>query len=236
MNNNQGEGGDISTIRGPTSNRPLSALLSQALVAFTIELDNEFERRMGDAGYPGARLSLVMYSNLMRFLAESGVAVRDLALQAFAPQERIKFELGCLERWGFIALSQVPTDGRPIPLRAHRRTGRVLRDGWGSGRGIRADWIVGLTAKGLRATEIWHPLCGEIEQTLAGKVQPVARLADSATRCSASSANWTLSCPGRLPGNWEVAEATAYPRRATRNTGHLPFADVAVPSVVGVCD
>jgi len=26
--------------------RPLSALLSQALIAFTIELDNEFERRM----------------------------------------------------------------------------------------------------------------------------------------------------------------------------------------------
>jgi hypothetical protein len=35
---------------------PLSALLSQMLVAFTLEVDNEFERRMSDAGHPGASL------------------------------------------------------------------------------------------------------------------------------------------------------------------------------------
>jgi len=35
---------------------PLSTLLSQALVALTIELDNEFERRFADAG-GGARVT-----------------------------------------------------------------------------------------------------------------------------------------------------------------------------------
>ena len=35
--------------------RPLSALLSQVLVAFTVEFDNEFELRMGEAGYCNAR-------------------------------------------------------------------------------------------------------------------------------------------------------------------------------------
>jgi hypothetical protein len=35
--------------------RSLSTLLSQVLVAFTVEFDNEFEQRMGDAGYAAAR-------------------------------------------------------------------------------------------------------------------------------------------------------------------------------------
>lgn len=53
--------GDTATLQ----TRPLSALLSQVLVACTIELDNEFELRMSEAGAPGARLSLVVWSNLM---------------------------------------------------------------------------------------------------------------------------------------------------------------------------
>ena len=49
---------------------PLTALLSQALVAFTIEFENEFERRMPHrtSNYGGSRqgpwlVSLVMWSN-----------------------------------------------------------------------------------------------------------------------------------------------------------------------------
>ena len=42
---------------------PLSTLLSRALVAFTIEFDNEFEHRFAQVG-GGARVaSLVMWSN-----------------------------------------------------------------------------------------------------------------------------------------------------------------------------
>jgi hypothetical protein len=69
----------VSTTGGVISGRALSALLSQVLVAFTVELDNEFERRMGQAGYPGARLSLVVWANLMRFVAEGAMSVRNLA-------------------------------------------------------------------------------------------------------------------------------------------------------------
>jgi hypothetical protein len=119
--------------------RHLSALLSQILVAFTVEFDNEFERRMGEAGYPGARLSLVVWATVMRFLGESPVLVRDIAAE-------IKPELGCLERWGFVVLD----------------SGR--RDGWGSGRGIRLDSSVSLTPKGLTAAGIWPPLLAVIEQ------------------------------------------------------------------------
>jgi len=39
--------------------RYLSVSLSQTLVEFTVEFDNEFQRCMRDSGYPGPRLSLV---------------------------------------------------------------------------------------------------------------------------------------------------------------------------------
>jgi hypothetical protein len=128
--------------------RPLSALLSQVLIAFTVEFDNEFERRMGEAGHPGARLSLVIWTSLMRFVADSPLSVRDLAAKAQEPETQIKFKLGCLERWGFVKLN-------------HREP---HADGWGSGRGIRADWTVHLTSKGLIAGKIFPPLFEEIEK------------------------------------------------------------------------
>jgi hypothetical protein len=58
--------------------------LSQALVAFTIELDNEFELELAQAGYPGERLSLVVWLNLVRFLADGSLTVRALTDKALA--------------------------------------------------------------------------------------------------------------------------------------------------------
>lgn len=149
---------------GIASRRPLSASLSQVLVAFTIEFDNEFERRMSEAGYSGARLSLVVWTNLLRFVAEGALSVRNLAASSLAPEKQIKFELGCLERWGFIVLKPDAADHRPVLTSLHRLSGRELRDGWGSGRGIRSDWLVQLTAKGLNASKIWPPLFDVIER------------------------------------------------------------------------
>ncbi len=45
---------------------------------------------------------------------------------------------------------------------AQRHVG-ARRDGFGSGRGIRGDWIVRRTPAGQTAVEIWKPLCAEIE-------------------------------------------------------------------------
>jgi DNA-binding MarR family transcriptional regulator len=129
----------------------LSALLSQVLVAFTLEFDNEFERRMGEAGCPGMLLSLGVWSNVLRFLAAGGLSVSDLAAQALAPKKRIEFELGCLERWGVVVLRADPAHG-------------IRRDGWGSGRGICSSWIVSLTEKGRAAAGVWPPLFAEIER------------------------------------------------------------------------
>ena len=99
------------------ADRPLSALLSQALVALTIEIDNALELRLSQAGCLG-RLSLVVWANLMRFVGD-GVAVAELAERALAPRPRIAHQLGCLERWWFVTLA----------AGAQRRAGWAARAG-----------------------------------------------------------------------------------------------------------
>jgi hypothetical protein len=213
-------GGVVSAGSGIAANRPLSALLSQVLVAFTVELDNEFERRMGESGYPGARLSLVVWANVMRFVGKGPVSVRDLAALAMAPDTQMKFELGCLERWGFVVLQADPANGRHIPLVQHRRVGRELRDGWGSGRGIRAGWIVHLSSKGLQASEIWPPLLEDIEQRWRTRFgsDEIQRLRES---LQAVASQLDVELPLGLPGDWLASQT--FPPRVTHDASHLPL-------------
>jgi len=125
--------------------KPLSAILSQILVAYTVELDGEFERRMLQMPSRGARLSLMTWLNLLRFLADGPVSVGTLASRALTAAAGATAALGCLERWGVVAL----------------QPGK--RAGFGSGRGIRADWPVRLTASGEAAVRIWPDLIPEID-------------------------------------------------------------------------
>ena len=132
--------------------RFLSALLSQVLVAFTLEVDDEFELRMRDAGHPGISLSLNLWANLIRFIGDEGITVRDLAAAALATESCIKFQLGCLERWRLATLHSSPNGDR-----------MERREGWGSGRGIRGTWTVRLTARGMAANSVWPELPGIVE-------------------------------------------------------------------------
>jgi DNA-binding MarR family transcriptional regulator len=182
--------------------RPLSALLSQVLVAFTLELDDEFEKQMRESGYAGASLSVVIWSTRMRFLAGANPSVRDLAAQSLSSEKGVKFGLGCLERWRFITLEADPADERPIAARPHRLTGRLLRDGWGSGRGIRSDWIVRATEKGRRAIEIWTPLFDEIESRWLARfgADDIGTLRQSLEDIAA---RLDIDLPQGIPGQWE---------------------------------
>jgi len=183
--------------------RPLSALLSQVLVAFTLELDDEFEKQMRESSYSGASLSVVIWSTLMRFLTGASPSVRDLAAQSLSSEKRVKFEVGCLERWSFITLEADPVDDRPIAVRPHRLAGRLLRDGWGSGRGIRSDWLVCPTAKGRRAIEIWPPLFDEIESRWLARFgsDDIGRLRHSLEDIIAQL---DVDLPHGIPGHWEL--------------------------------
>ena len=201
------------------SHVPLSALLSQLLVAFTVELDNEFERRMGEAGYSGARLSLVVWANLMRFLVDGPVAVGELATRALCPAEGVKAELGCLERWGFVTLEAGNADEGSNP-RGQVRDSRSKRDGWGSGRGIRADWHVVPTVKCLKAIEIWTPLEAEVERRWCERFgsDPVGRLCAS---LQAIVRQFEVELPHGLPVGILVPQEHDFSLRASGSTEAL---------------
>jgi len=128
---------------------PLSALLSQVLVAFTIEIDNEAEHQMPHwttnqrrkAVLPDAPwlVSLAMWENCMRHLGENGVTVRELQRLA-----RTTTNLNGMERWGNIVVKPDPADRRPKPPRG--------------------DWLIRATPAGRKAQKIWPTLFGVIEK------------------------------------------------------------------------
>jgi hypothetical protein len=127
---------------------PLCALLSAAFVAFTVELDNEFEHRMpeqsttrkarGETQRGLYLVSVAMWANCLRYVSEDGVTVAEVARLA-----RTTTNLDGMRRWGYVTL-----------------------DGAGRGGGARRsrpDSILRLTAAGRRAREVWAPLPAEIE-------------------------------------------------------------------------
>ncbi len=186
-----------------SSRPPLSTLLSYALVAFTIELDNEFERRFDAAGI-GRRFgtSLVMWSNLLRFVGV-GITVGELPVVAGLPKNRILSALGGMERWRYVFVGPDST---------------AKRDGYGSARGLRSDWVVRPTPAGDVAAEIWPPLLVEIEERWGERFgkEPVNELRQALRTVAEQLA---VDLPEYLPivaaSNGMVAEVVQRDRRET---------------------
>lgn len=131
------------------SEQPLSCGLSKVLVAFTIELDNAFEQRFAETGV-GRRfgISLVMWSNFLRFVGD-GISVKELPDAAGLPNARVLSAIGGMERWRYVTVG--PQTGEK-------------RDGYGSARGLRADWVVERGDAGVVAEESWRTLLPEVER------------------------------------------------------------------------
>ena len=200
---------DVPPGRETGARLPISALLSQVLVAFTVEFDNEFEREMMERGYPGARLSWVIWASLFQFAAEGEISVADLAARALAPQTRMTLELGCLERWGFVVLESEAGGGR---------SSRMKREGWGSGRGIRPKWRVRLTASGREACAIWPPLFGQMEERWQKRFggEDIGRLRQL---LQVPLSQIDVELPLALPPDWAVAGK--FPSRASHRADDL---------------
>ncbi len=135
------------------SDTPMSTGLSQALVAYVIELDNEFEERFARAGGGARVVSVSMWSNLLRFVGD-GITVGELRAAVGAPKSRVLSTLGGMERWRYITLDT----GR----RSGASTG-AKRDGYGSARGLESSWIVRPTPAGRTAEAIWAALFDDID-------------------------------------------------------------------------
>jgi DNA-binding MarR family transcriptional regulator len=128
---------------------PLTAQLSAALTAFTIEADNEAERHVEhhttDEG--GSRrsvwlTSLAMWFNCLRELRDGPLTVAELERRA-----RMSTNLDGMRRWGYITI-----DG----------TGRVAR-GATRPRPKRGS-LLALTERGRDAAQLWAPIPGQIER------------------------------------------------------------------------
>jgi hypothetical protein len=132
---------------------PLSTLLSRLLVAHTIELDNEFERRLAETGHSPRIVSLVMWSNFLRFVGD-GITVLELPEATQLPRSRVLSTLGGMERWRYVFVAPPPAE----------RPADVKRDGFGSARGLQSDWVVRPTPAGRAAQELWPPLFGVIDE------------------------------------------------------------------------
>ena len=92
----------------PTEPLSLSALLSQTLVALTIELDNEAEHLIphrttdhgpGDQGDGPWLVSRAMFENCLRFVTDQPITVGKLETLARTPTN-----LGGMRRWGYITI------------------------------------------------------------------------------------------------------------------------------------
>ena len=87
----------------------LTALLSQALVAFILEFDNEFEHRMPHrtTSYgctPGAKdapwlVSMVMWVKYLQFIPAEGLPVAELQQRAGVDKKELKLWLTRLSKW-----------------------------------------------------------------------------------------------------------------------------------------
>jgi Leucine carboxyl methyltransferase len=138
----------VSSPSPVTGRLPLSALLSQALVAFTIEADNEAEHRTPhrtqDYGLsPGAaadapwQASLVMWANCLRHVPDDGITVAGLHAVA-----RTGTNLGGMRRWRYVTYTPDPGGSKPP----------------------RPDATVRLTAGGRQARDVWNGVPAGIEQ------------------------------------------------------------------------
>ena len=128
---------------------PLAALLSQAFVAFTIEVDNEFEHLMAHrTSLPASSVdprhgpwltSAVMWFTCLRFLDDDGMTLGELGRRARTPTN-----VDGMRRWGYI---EVESD---------RPAGSAARPGPGS--------VARPTAAGRLAGEVWRASFGVVEE------------------------------------------------------------------------
>lgn len=134
---------------------PLTTLLSQILVAFTIEFDNEAEHRLphrttihglsADRALPAPWLaSMAMWFNCMQHVGADPVPLKELERRARTPTN-----LHGMQRWGYIYVTNDPGGGS------------VLRRG---PKPPRATSMIRATAGGLAARQIWGPLFEVIEE------------------------------------------------------------------------
>lgn len=122
------------------------------LVAFAIEFDNEFEARMLKSWARPFRVSIVMWSDFMRFVREPGTPFGEIVGASRLPKGAVASVVGGMERWGYVTVDHDPAQGVP-----------PVRKGFGTGRGLRNETVIYPSMVGQVALDRWNGLDAEIE-------------------------------------------------------------------------
>ena len=162
---------------------PLPTLLSLALVAYTIEFDNEAEHLLphhttshGATDATGPRpwlVSMVMWFNCMKFVGPDGVQLGELERLA-----RTRTNLDGMRRWRYVDITPGPKDRNP------KRPG--------------PDAVLRATAGGRKAQQVWGPLFGVIDDRWQQRFGAAA-IADLRAALSAIADRVDFELPECLP-------------------------------------
>ena len=192
---------------------PLPAQLSAAIVAFTIEGDNEAESRLphrttshGVTGAAGSvwMTSMAMWFNCLRDLADAG----PLTVAALQRRARMGTNLDGMRRWGYVTIDGVGRVRRGQP-RPRAKAGSVLA----------------LTERGRFTADVWRPVPGEIEARWLDRFGAAAvdRLADALRALAGSYERGPL--PDFLPigSMWGVGIGDPEEKGAPDDVSELPL-------------
>ncbi|MBO0835889.1 MAG: hypothetical protein J2P28_10270, partial [Actinobacteria bacterium] len=161
-----------------TESLPLSSLLSQALVAFTIEFDNAAELQIPhsttnhDSAPNGVWLtSMAMWLNCMRYVGTEPITLGEVARLA-----RTGTNLDGMRRWGYITVDP----GKGDPKYKARNDALVLH----------------ATRRGMLAREVWAPLTGVIEQRWVDRfgADHIGRLRIALAQLAGQFGPWLPDC------------------------------------------
>ena len=124
---------------------PLPTLLSQPLVAYTIEIDHAFETRMphrtaetrhsGEPRSGPLLTSYAMWANFLRYVGDGARSLSDVREEACITSKTLHVVTNGMERWGYVTLGPGKGEARPVSP----------------------------TANGRRATATWTPLPDEVD-------------------------------------------------------------------------
>jgi hypothetical protein len=184
----------------------LSTLLSQALVAFTIEADHAFEQEMPHCttesrqrGEPIAGpwlISMPFWANCLKHVAPDGMTVGELFNEQLIAGNFLLGSNPGLVRWGYLTL----TPGSP-PSKKMDRT-----------------WKVAPTPQGLLAQRTWAGVPTEVTDRWTRRWPEVAELRALLQKVIADA---DRELPDHIPVNGGHKGRVEFPLRPPRPTGEL---------------
>ena len=191
----------------------LAALLSQALLSFTLEYEDESD------------LSLALSANVVRVLSADGVPVRDLPARSGVSKEAITAAVGFLQRNGYAAVEPDPASRSKLVRLTEQGPG-----GTGAarppGQGRRAALAkaprrrLRPAGQGAHHRPATRARPAALSGRLAGGAQPIpgANRGRAGRPGVGSAAVPDGPAPGRLPGR-KLVHRTTGPQRPTTSRG-----------------